>query len=330
MDVARKLVGGAVLGLFKVGGGRNSRVYRVDTKDHVFALKQYPSLEDDPRDRLGAEARALKWMGKHGLDMVPRLVATDRNSNSSLLSWAEGSQVRQVGPSDVDQAAAFLGELHRLRRTASFPTIRLAAESCLSGTEIERQIRARLTRLGVLEDESALQIFLTQEVSVAFVDFLSVARDVLSCAGLSFETELEQDQRTLVPADFGFHNALKDEKGRLTFIDFEYFGWDDPVKLTSEVLLHPGTPIAPEHRSRFCAAAEKLYGDDPGFATRLGAFHPLFGLRWVLILLNEFHPERWRKRIVAGASDGWAETKNRQLDAARAMLMNLKTSWRPQ
>jgi hypothetical protein len=90
------------------------------------------------------------------------------------------------------------------------------------------------------------------------------------------------------------------------------------------MLLHPGTPVATELRSRFQAAAEKLYGDDPEFATRLCAFHPLFGMRWVLILLNEFHPERWRRRILAGASDGWAAAKDRQLRAARAMLMNSK------
>src|SRR5712672_1241348 len=87
MDIARKLVGGPVLGVSRVAGGRNSRVYRVDAGDRVFALKQYPSLEDDPRDRLGVEAAALEWMGQQGVDMVPRLVATDRGSNSALLSW---------------------------------------------------------------------------------------------------------------------------------------------------------------------------------------------------------------------------------------------------
>ncbi len=151
-----------------------------------------------------------------------------------------------------------------------------------------------------------------------------IARKCFSSAGCSFEIELPHPQRSLVPSDFGFHNALRDEKGRLTFIDFEYFGWDDPVKLTADVLLHPGTRIAPELLTRFRTAAKKLYGKDPDFATRLDAFHSLFGLRWVLILLNEFHPERWRRRILSGTSDAWAEAKDRQLRAARAMLANVR------
>jgi hypothetical protein len=307
----------------RIGGGRNSRVYRVDAGDQLFVFKQYPRREDDPRDRLGVEADALKWMGEQGLAAVPRLLATDRESNSALLTWVEGSLVRDVCASDVDQAAEFLGELHRLRRTATFPTTHLATEACLSGGEIERQIRARAGQLSILEDEPALQLFLTREFSTVFDDCLAVARDALSCAGLSFEAELEQEWRSLVPADFGFHNALRDERGRLTFIDFEYFGWDDPVKLTADMLLHPGTAVPDGLRSRFRVSAEKMYGDDPDFASRLRAFYRLFGLRWVLILLNEFHPERWRRRVLAGASEDWAEAKERQLTVARVMLMNL-------
>lgn len=324
IDIARKLVGGPVLGVTRVAGGRNSRVYRVVAGNRVFALKQYPSLQDDPRDRLGVETSALQWMGQHGLDMVPRLVASDRAENSALLSWAEGSQVQDVGSSDIDQAAEFLGALEGLRDTARFPASFLAAEACLSGAEIERQIRKRAADLGKLEGEPSLRSFLTEEFAGALEDCLSTARKCLSSAGGRFEVELPHRQRRLVPSDFGFHNALRDERGRLTFIDFEYFGWDDPVKLTADMLLHPGTAVAPNLRSRFRTAAETLYGDDPDFATRLDAFQPLFGLRWVLILLNEFHPERWRRRILAGTSNDWAEAKDRQLRAARAMLANLR------
>jgi Ser/Thr protein kinase RdoA (MazF antagonist) len=323
MDVARKLVGEPLLRISRVNGGRNSRVHRVETKDGVFALKQYPSRADDPRDRLGVETNALKWMAEHGLEAVPRVVAVDGEANCALLSWVDGSQVCSVGDSDIDQAIDFLGSLERLPETWRFPPSHLAAEACLSGAEIERQIRKRMGDLGKLEDEPALRDFLTKEFAVTLDDSIAKARKARSAAGLPFEAELTQAWRSLVPSDFGFHNALRDEGGRLTFIDFEYFGWDDPVKLTADVLLHPAIPVASELRSRFRSAAEKLYGDDPDFSARLAAFQPLFALRWSLILLNEFHPERWRRRMHAGASDGWAEAKNRQLSAARAMLTNL-------
>jgi len=110
----------------------------------------------------------------------------------------------------------------------------------------------------------------------------------------------------------------------LTFLDFEYFGWDDPVKLMSDSLLHPGTPMAAPVRLHFHTAIQRVYEREPDFAPRFEALYPLFGLRWVLILLNEFHPDRWRVRALAGDTDDWQGAKQRQLRAARAMLAELR------
>lgn len=322
-EIARALAGAPVLGLKQVGGGRNSRVFRLDSEAGVYALKQYPARQDDPRDRLGTEAAALRWMEERDLTMVPRLIATDRDNNFALLSWADGVLVREVGESDIDQAAEFLGKLHALRATPAIPVSHLATEACLSGAEIERQINARVAHLRALKDEPALHAFLSTRFVPSFSRFLAKAHETFTAAGTPFDGELEQSRRSLVPSDFGFHNALRAEDGRLTFIDFEYFGWDDPVKLTADIILHPGTPVAPALRERFRGAAERLYGEDPEFGLRLRAFFPLFGLRWVLILLNEFHPERWRRRVLAGETLSWTQAKERQLHVASAMLAQL-------
>ena len=323
--VARSLIGGPVDRLRRVGGGRNSRVHRVDAASGAFALKQYPSLEDDPRDRLGAEVGALRWMAENGFTAAPRVVAVDREQNSVLLSWVEGERVGAVDAEDVDQALAFLSRLHELRRAPALPPSRLAAEACLSGAEIERQLVGRIQQLLALEGEAALRSFLEADVTPALEKLVTRARSEHPGGIASFDRELDPEGRTLAPSDFGFHNALRGRDGGLTFIDFEYFGWDDPVKLTADVLLHPGTPVAAELKDRFRRGAERVYESDPDFAARLEVFYPLFGLRWVLILLNEFHPERWRRRVLAGATEDWGAAKARQLEAARDRLSRLTT-----
>ena len=51
-----------------------------------------------------------------------------------------------------------------------------------------------------------------------------------------------QRLRVLSPSDFGFHNALRRPDGTIVFVDFEYFGWDDPAKMMADAMLHPGNP----------------------------------------------------------------------------------------
>ena len=48
--------------------------------------------------------------------------------------------------------------------------------------------------------------------------------------GLALNEPLERMHRCLSPSDFGFHNALIDQRDNVRFCDFEYAGWDDPAK----------------------------------------------------------------------------------------------------
>lgn len=315
---------GAPVKLCRLGaGGRNSRIYRVQAGETVLALKQYPSRQNDPRDRLATETEALQLMERCGIDNVPRLVGADMGNGYALLTWIEGSQVGDVNEADVDAAAAFLKAIHSLRRAPGAGAQPMAAEACLAGVEIEHQIDARLALLQTLRNERELLDFIDASLVPERQHRVVDARCAAAAAGLDFEADLPQEWQTLVPADFGFHNSLRRGDGSLAFVDFEYFGWDDPVKLTADILLHPGWPLPAPLRRRLRDLATRIYGDDPLFEPRLAAYLPLFGLRWVLILLNEFLPERWQRRVLAGETMDWDDAKARQLARARAFLAAL-------
>jgi hypothetical protein len=323
--VARALVGGAVELDRVAGGGRNSRIWRVQSSAGVFALKQYPPRHNDSRDRLSTEVGALRLLERHDIGMVPRVVSVDDQRGYALLSWIDGSDVVHIADDDIDAAVKFLAAVHALRKSPCAAAQPLAAEACLSGREILRQVGDRLARLRDLTPPDGQLIdFLEHSFAKQFADWSASARSLAADAGLDFDGELPQEWRSLVPSDFGFHNSLRRSDGSLAFVDFEYFGWDDPVKLTADILLHPGRTLPPAQRARFRQAATRLYGgDDKAFARRLSVYLPLFGCRWALIMLNEFIPELWRRRTLAGDSGSWSEAKTRQLGKAREFLAAL-------
>jgi hypothetical protein len=322
--VAEALLGAPVEVRHLAAGGRNSRIYRVDCGARNFALKEYPSRQADARDRLGTEVGALTLMERCNVSDVPRVVGVDRHHGYALLTWIEGAAVGEVTDADVDAALAFLGAIHALRRTPWAAEQPAAAEACLSGAEIRRQIDARIILLMALPNEPQLADFITSFCEPAFTRYVVDAAAALEVAGLDFAAEVPQEWRSLVPADFGFHNSLRRGDGSLAFVDFEYFGWDDPVKLTADILLHPGRPLESSQRRRFRRAAVQLYGEDRTFERRLAAYLPLFGVRWALILLNEFIPERWQRRVLAGDTTSWSDAKARQLNHAHEFLASLQ------
>ena len=111
-----------------------------------------------------------------------------------------------------------------------------------------------------------------------------------------FSEKISYDFLILSPSDFGGHNAIRDKSNQTTFIDFEYFGWDDPVKLVSDFYWHPGMNLSPELQEYWINSTKNIFKNDVTFEPRLIAYLPLFALRWCLILLNEYLPDRYDKR----------------------------------
>jgi hypothetical protein len=129
---------------------------------------------------------------------------------------------------------------------------------------------------------------------------------------------LPRNKQTLSSSDFGFHNCVKASDGSLTFLDFDYFGWDDPVKLTADFIWHPAMNLKIELKKKWNAAMLKLFSGDPNFEQRLIAAMPLYGMRWALIVLNEFLPELAQKRRDAGGSEEYDLEKRQRIQFKKA------------
>jgi hypothetical protein len=328
--VARTLTGDPAAATERTRGiGRNSGVYRVRAGGAEYALKQYPPRHAGERDRAGIEVAALRFLREHRIVAVPRAIAVDSKQGYALIEWIDGEPVGAPSAADIVEAAAFLGRVHALRDAASADAQPAAAEACLSAAEIIEQIKRRLMRLGALQEaESALAVFLDRDFRPALAQIGGWVEAGYAAKGWDFAQPIDKTARALCPADFGFHNMLRRNSGELVFIDFDYFGWDDPVKLTADFLLHPGIRLSEALKQQFASAATAIYRTDDGFRGRLAMLYALFGLRWCLILLNEFLPERWANRVNAGGPEDWQAAKQRQLDRAREWAHSLATNFR--
>ncbi len=315
-----------------VGGGGNNRVYRAELSGGgLVAAKCYPTQEEDPRDRLGVEFGSLSFLAEQGMGRtLPSPLAADREAGVALYEWIEGEAVAANDPAirrpgDVDQALALLAELHRLRLAPGAEDLPPGSDPCFSGGDLAMGIAGRRERLGeVAENNELLRAFLLKEFDPALEEAAQRAVRSYEAAGMNFNTAIPERERTLSPSDFGFHNARRRGDGSLVFLDFEYFGWDDPVKMTADILLHPGMVLGADEEVEFRKGLADINHEDETYGVRLAALWSLFGLRWSLILLNEFLPERWFRRAYADSGRDRETAQVRQLDKSKAMLRRVE------
>ena len=308
----------------QVEGRGNSKIFKLETTVGPVALKVYPDSHADIRPRRQTEWSALNFLHANKLQ-APAPVATDSELNWSLLEWVAGVSGNQRDESHIYVAADFIRGLNEttknLSRSLMFAN---ATESCLTPEFVEQQINDRFMVLKSVEDKD-LQHFLTKHLEPKFMEKVQRARELLKGA---YSTQISEEFWTLSPSDFGLHNAMMTPQGDLVFFDFEYFGWDDPVKLTADFCHHPGMSISTNAQKIWIDQMVKIFGVDPTFMNRLKALYPLYAIRWSLIILNEFRSDKIKNRLHAQSrmQTDIRSTQTAQLKKAKLMIENLERS----
>ena len=329
--VISELMGAGVTSTERMSGGRNNQVYRVNLESgDCYVAKFYAGINGAVHDRLESEFTGLKFMWSNGIRCVPEPIAVDRVGRCAIYQYIDGERVRpsEITPGDIDQAVGFLAGLRELRRAGGANNLPLAADASLSFRDACVGIEARLARLQAQQCSTpeylALQGFLHTEFAPHLKATVQRVCATLKDMGLPFDRKVGPEARTLSPSDFGFHNSIRRFDGQIIFFDFEYFGWDDPAKMISDFLLHPGNNVPSDMKLHFLTAMVAGFPEDFQLGHRVDALYPLVGLKWCLILLNEFVPELLQRRDFAGREEADTEAlRLGQLSLAREMLRRL-------
>ncbi|WP_027186548.1 phosphotransferase [Desulfovibrio inopinatus] len=285
-----------------VSKGRNSQVYRLVGMDGKVLLgKRYFSRPQDGRDRLAAELTGLRLVAKAGVN-APVVIATDENAKAVIMEFVHGDAVCTPRNEDIKQAVDFLVRINQPSTRIEATGISLASEACFSGKALEANLYARLGN--ILATRVECDIFSRVHVLAASLEkyiaqYAERARCALQSQGKSWDEELTPENCVLSPSDFGFHNALRRPDGSLCFLDFEYFGWDDPAKTLCDFVQHPAMHMNTEQKTSFIRLFADVFGH-MAFTARAREFFPLFRLKWCFIFLNEFVAQDRARREFAG------------------------------
>ena len=310
-----------ILQINPVKGRGNSKVFKIKTKNKNFALKLYPDKNLDHRKRQQIEFEALNLLMREGFKNIPSTEFKNDELNISAFTWIEGNEPKRLNQDHINQAVKFIKKLKKISLRNNFKN-KKASEACLSYNELIRQIsHKKVNLLDKNKNEKILIKFISEKLS-------PISKELIRQGKITWPQEsrtlnLQWDKRILSPSDFGFHNSLVTKDKKLYFIDFDYFGWDDPVKLIADFYWHPGMDLNSSLKKLWLGQTKKIFiDDDIFFSDRLHASLPLYGIRWVLIILNIFDDNVASRRLHANkiSKTELKEIKKIQLDKADKML----------
>jgi hypothetical protein len=294
----------------QIVAGRNSKVTRLsDGEDgRQWILKQYYPQGPHGRDRLGVEFTFLQYLQSIGVANVAQPIGMDRGLHSALYSQLPGQHLdaNAITPDLITQAAHFITVINANAAAPNAQAMALtpAADACINLQDHLALTRVRLTQLMTMAPQSPLEQQAHALVAKHFMPLWQELENTLNAQAPTMPPGVQ----ILSPSDFGFHNTLA-HQGRLSFVDFEYAGWDDATKLICDFICQPELPISATQGEQFITELRAGLGQALPALNDIGelvtALLPVHRLKWCCILLNEFRPDYRQRRIHAGlASEG--------------------------
>jgi hypothetical protein len=309
----------------RLAGGRNNQVYRLDPDEgEPLVIKRYFRDSRDPRDRLGAEWNFITHAWSRGIRSVPEPLACDANEQAGLYSFVPGRKLTaaELKPAHVDAAIDFVLAVNERPRALLPP----ASEACFSLAEHIATVERRVSRLTTLDaaapHSTEAQRLVTAKLQPAWAAVKARIMAGAASAGLAMDAVLATEDCCLSPSDFGFHNALADDAGHLTFLDFEYAGRDDPAKLVSDFFCQVEMPVPLSLHAHFIERVAQGLGLDSAGVTRSRLLLDAYQIKWTCIVLNDFLPLGATRRAYADAG-AWEKRCAEQLTKAAAKLAAL-------
>ena len=294
----KSILGVSPNSLTKVKGRGNSKVFKGVIGKKKYALKIYPNKKTDIRNRIETEFKSLQLLRENNIRNIPLPIKLSKDFNSAIYSWVEGKHILSPKEHHLDQSISLIKKLKKISNNKNHKFI-LASESCLSLEDLDNQIKNRLISLELISKKNkALESFLKE----TFKPLLKKIKEdfYILWPAESISKDLIIKKRILSPSDYGFHNSLEDSKNIVHFLDFDYFGWDDPVKLAADFYWHPGMKLNKSIKESWIKEMKSIFGTtDNNFLKRLESALPIYGLRWILIILNIYSPEVLERRMHA-------------------------------
>jgi len=314
--------------LIQLSGGINNRVFSCSRGHQKWIIKAYPNQNRDQHNRMKAEIDFLRYAEIAAPDFTPIIFQIDQANCCIVMEYIEGdsylSKVQLPSVGHLRHSADFIGRLNRDMLIAKKLVKLDAADGFSSLSKHVLSIRERFAmmrthhipiqfkakannRLGLLRERIDEVDAMLQDQ----IDSGTISDQIMAC------------DKWVSPSDFGFHNAVF-TSNKIKFIDFEFAGWDDPVKTVLDFWMQPRIQVPNDWIDIVIGLFEQCHRKH--LFRRLSVAADIFELKWASIVLSVLNPVRYQQMLYTFPEISDADLLSSRLETSLRYLEKLRSS----
>lgn len=298
--------------------GNNGVFILNDDCEDRFVIKFY---RKDERNRLDREFRACTFL-KENKFSVPQALVRNNDFNFGVYSFEYGERRLAVDlPEDeILKMVDFVVHLQDFASNKIKERFDIGVYAALSSHEVLSKSIFRVQKI----EEAMHQGKLHRKVS-GFLKTSGMLEEVSRLSRVRMKKWIDmswkikkKDQR-LSPRDFGVHNALFRENEEPCIVDFENFGWDDPLECVVNFVNHDTSlDLSSEAKNRIVSYYAERMSLSEKEKQRLDLLRDMSSIRWIAIYLQSLTLKYLESRKFSSAGEfNTEEYVERQISRAR-------------
>lgn len=269
--------------LEEIKGGRNSSVFKFKTNNKKLILKIY---KDNQNSRIKRESLFYKFLNKKKIDQVVTPISFNFKNNFAVYPYVSGSKIKNISNCHIKEISNFLNRINKSKYIKNLP---LAIDGIKNREYHLKLCEKKVIQLKKIKINSLTKKnFLTFFINKIVPKFDEIKKNYKAIKKNNLpKMKLAKSEMIISPSDFGFHNIIKKNK-KLFFIDFEYAGLDDPIKLICDFYCQPDQNLKEDHKKKFINKLIVKNYTKKALVNYTKIFLPFHKLKWCCIMLNEF------------------------------------------
>ena len=282
-----------------IKSGKNNLVKKIYYDEKIYVHKKYSKAKGNgiKYSRYWSETSFLNLLRKKKIKNLPSIISTNSYTQENVFNYINGRKINKSTKKDILQCVSFIKKINQDTLKNKNINYKKATEACIS---IADHIKTADRRISMLSKYS--KNYGVYKKANFFVNNIlkkklnAVKKDIFkSFSKKEIKKKLNKKNLILSPSDFGFHNIIKKNK-KLYFIDFEYAGMDDPVKLISDFICQPDCKLSKSQSFYFYKNIIKILPNKENVSKRLKAVINVHRIKWCCVILSEILNEKYFER----------------------------------
>ena len=263
--------------------GINSDVFKFKAQGINLVVKQY---KHKGNSRIKREKLFYEYLKKINNKNIATPLIFSLKKNLSVYPCISGSKIKKINNKHIKKLSNFINKINNKKISIMIPK---AVDGIQDRKDHLKLCKKKINQLKKVKIDSLIQKDFSDFLKKNLIPkFWEIKKNFdLKVKKVLPKMKLKKEEMIISPSDFGFHNVIN-KNNKLFFIDFEYAGLDDPIKLICDFYCQPDQFINTKQKKIFLETLSLKHHDSNKLNSYINLFLPFHRLKWCCIILNIF------------------------------------------